>query len=512
MYNPGKSRADLWSLAAIVAVEWGIETNNMKCEDATSSPGECHHLQGEAGCQVLLERNIPFRSGRADCLSEDTDRPYIAPKEEVHADSMGDGRQTLDFFQENFGFNGQETVAIMGAHTFGRLNVHNSLFRYVWTSRGTQFFNNDYYKMIVDETRWFYNDNECTKVGDAYNNKPVRRWTTHFRSDTANRGPVHWISESYVCPNCVQETDHTCCQNVPQGLFCTPDAQNLTDKTPNQFNHAWENCETFKFISGIDEMALTCEMGLYFDFQNNNGFPTGCPGFETFDGQHGVWSEVNGKKGDPECPLQSLARPADDHSTSWYIKEYAANQDRWLADFVNVFDKMMTNGYGELEEEQLGDILCSRGSVSQCWREGQLEEGAWLLSSQLDGRLVTGTCKSSNTVMKTRDDTDSLQRWRIRRSNTTFQLVNVGSGKLMSTGGISDFTWGLDSNGAGFSTLRAAGGVIWDVNTGDFVAADRGWTKEDGVQVISWKEHGADNQRFKLELLENAGPATSPCL
>ena len=77
--------------------------------------------------------------------------------------------------------------------------------------------------MITDETRWFFNDNQCTKVGDAYNNKPVRRWTTHFRGDTANMGPVHWISENYVCPNCVQDTDHRCCQNVPQGLFCTPD-------------------------------------------------------------------------------------------------------------------------------------------------------------------------------------------------------------------------------------------------------------------------------------------------
>ena len=118
-----------------MAVEWGLDTNNLQREDPTSSPGECHHLQGQAGCEVLLNRTIPFRSGRSDCRSEHANRPYIASKKEVHADSMGDGRQTLDFFQENFGFNGQETVAIMGAHTFGRLNVHNSLFRYVWSSR-----------------------------------------------------------------------------------------------------------------------------------------------------------------------------------------------------------------------------------------------------------------------------------------------------------------------------------------------------------------------------------------
>ena len=75
----GKSRADLWSLAAIVAVDWGVETNNMKCEDPASVAGECHHLQGEPGCQVLLKRTIPFRSGRAiQTVSEG--RPSSRPK------------------------------------------------------------------------------------------------------------------------------------------------------------------------------------------------------------------------------------------------------------------------------------------------------------------------------------------------------------------------------------------------------------------------------------------------
>ena len=83
--------------------------------------------------------------------------------------------------------------------------------------------------------------------------------------------------------------------------------------------------------------------------------------------------------------------------------------------------------------------------------------------------------------------------------------------RLLNTGGISDFTWGLDQNSAGFSTLRAAGGVIWDVNTGGFMAADRGWTQEDEVGVASWKEHGAVNQRFKLEALADPGTSASSC-
>ena len=66
-------------------------------------------------------------------------------------------------------------------------------------------------------------------------------------------------------------------------------------------------------------------------------------------------------KADPECPHQRLAVPSSDHSTSWYMLEYAHNQDRWLADFVSVFDKMMTNGYSDLipGPDQSADIGCS---------------------------------------------------------------------------------------------------------------------------------------------------------
>ena len=66
-------------------------------------------------------------------------------------------------------------------------------------------------------------------------------------------------------------------------------------------------------------------------------------------------------KADPQCPHQQLAVPAGSHSTSWYMLEYAHNQDRWLADFVSVFDKMMSNGYSSLTvvEDQSANIACS---------------------------------------------------------------------------------------------------------------------------------------------------------
>ena len=43
-------------------------------------------------------------------------------------------------------------------------------------------------------------------------------------------------------------------------------------------------CEQYRFISGLDEMALPCEIGLYFDFNvTADGIPSGCPGLELFN-------------------------------------------------------------------------------------------------------------------------------------------------------------------------------------------------------------------------------------
>ena len=52
--DSGKSRADLWAYATILAVEYGVDTNNIQCDDATNADPDvqCHHQQGESGCKV----------------------------------------------------------------------------------------------------------------------------------------------------------------------------------------------------------------------------------------------------------------------------------------------------------------------------------------------------------------------------------------------------------------------------------------------------------------------------
>ena len=143
----GKSRADLWAFAAIAALEYTIETNNMVCDGTYQDNPllQCNYMAGKPGCRVELPRAIKFQTGRKDC-TEFGEEGYIATKAESHPHLHGSGQMTVDFFAKDFGFNGRETVAIMGSHTVGRFHTIFSLLPYVWTTRGTQSFNNHYYK------------------------------------------------------------------------------------------------------------------------------------------------------------------------------------------------------------------------------------------------------------------------------------------------------------------------------------------------------------------------------
>jgi hypothetical protein len=132
----GKSRADLWAFAAIAGTEYGLDTNKMVCDgNYNNNPKpQCNGFVGTE-CHVFPASGIKFETGRSDC-TEFGEKPYIATKAEVHPNAVGNGKMTADFFRDNFNFTGRETVAIMGAHTLGRLHYPISLFRYLWTTRG----------------------------------------------------------------------------------------------------------------------------------------------------------------------------------------------------------------------------------------------------------------------------------------------------------------------------------------------------------------------------------------
>jgi len=247
----------------------------------------CTQFEGEDGCKITVNRPFKFKTGRKDC---DDGSSYQTEKKEVLADEHFNGTMTVRFMEDQFGFSGKETVAIMGAHTVGRFQQRITGHKYVWTS-DFQAFNNQYYRNIAGKDDWFFDDQECTRVGDAWGNKGHAVWLAKMNQVFRTGGPVQWIQKKVVCPNCADRSyerggrnperlaqDRDCClNNVPEGAQCRPDGFGLPGTNVRERDDDFsDGCEYSHFIFGRDEAALGSDMGLMHKFDvDTRGFPHG---------------------------------------------------------------------------------------------------------------------------------------------------------------------------------------------------------------------------------------------
>jgi len=212
-----KSRADLWAFAGLVAVEFSANLNNLACgspEDPWVTGFNQCVRESSYQCNVSFQRPMMFKTGRRDCQTNQP-QPYMASKKERQPDTQTNGKGTVEFFKRDFGFSGEDTVAIMGAHTLGRFHVGISGFRYTWTFKNEKLFNNQYFRNIVGRPSWFleHGHGKCDRRGDAYGNMPGKaRWLPHVRFDSVDGGPVQWVQEKLVCPNCKAHPNSACCK------------------------------------------------------------------------------------------------------------------------------------------------------------------------------------------------------------------------------------------------------------------------------------------------------------
>eukprot|EP01063_Lacrimia_lanifica_P012945 TRINITY_DN1963_c0_g1_i1.p1 TRINITY_DN1963_c0_g1~~TRINITY_DN1963_c0_g1_i1.p1 ORF type:complete len:854 (+),score=199.95 TRINITY_DN1963_c0_g1_i1:51-2612(+) len=423
--DSGKSRADFWAFAAIVAVEYGIETNNGICAsqdfekpagyeppqrqnnqgvmkdkwdwarfDPTNGGAHCNDQQGEPECAVELERPIAFKTGRADCVT--LDGGYNTEKPERHADPHTNGAGTAAFFQRDFAFNGREMVAILGAHTMGRLHQDTTMLPYVWIKSGGQQFNNQYYRNLVGRPAWYFRHNAgtkdgCTKGGDAFGERAPARWLANARLHLKTGGPAFWIQEKLACVDVCDRDDgkdnaEACCTERPAGAMCKPDGGRTAGSGPEADPSPDGGCEKFQFHVGLDECMLNVDMGMYKEFGVRNGIPYGCVGLEDFTLTEwektwtagtqfqSHWSKINGRRAEPQCPFQTMQIPSGSTPLHEMVEEFADHQDRWVAAFVPAFEKMLANGYGpndlQAGPDQWTAVTCPRvmpEAATQFW-------------------------------------------------------------------------------------------------------------------------------------------------
>lgn len=114
--HPGISYSDLWTLAAVVAIE---EMGGPK---------------------------VPWRAGRKDAVDA---------KDTVEDGRLPDGDKGAAHLRTIFykmGFNDQEIVALAGAHGLGRCHLQNSGWELPWT-RAPITFSNEFYRELI-ENKW----------------------------------------------------------------------------------------------------------------------------------------------------------------------------------------------------------------------------------------------------------------------------------------------------------------------------------------------------------------------
>ena len=183
--NTGKSRADLWQLAANVGLEIEIAKANYGCEHKVSYQQMVVALEGKEKCLWKLQRPVPFQYGRADCVRDasaaTTDFPFEATNKESHSNPFGQGDWVLKDLKRDFGMPARLSIALMAVHGIAP-ESHNKVLETAYRWGGNPFLSNNYYKTLGGRPQYSLYagirlgswDSDSALVGDEFG-RPLSR-------------------------------------------------------------------------------------------------------------------------------------------------------------------------------------------------------------------------------------------------------------------------------------------------------------------------------------------------
>ena len=98
---------------------------------------------------------------------------------------------------------------------------------------------------------------------------------------------------------------------------------------------------------------MNCEIGLLFDFDvDENGIPSGCPGFEHFSADVGNPCQIDwakdptmGQRGHANCAKHRNLEPPGSTPVSKIMENYSNSQTAWINDYIKEHEKRKRNGY-----------------------------------------------------------------------------------------------------------------------------------------------------------------------
>ena len=77
-------------------------------------------IEGPEKCHIKLNRTLPFRWGRKDCVPDPdakwTPYDFEATKTEKHSNAYGTGTQVVKDLKNDFDLTARETISLMALH------------------------------------------------------------------------------------------------------------------------------------------------------------------------------------------------------------------------------------------------------------------------------------------------------------------------------------------------------------------------------------------------------------
>lgn len=400
----GKSRADLWQFAGNIALEMAINITNESGKKVglhNSETNLCAQI-GKENCVMTLDRYIPFRTGRKDCIrdlkSNWTSFEFEATSKERHSNSYGTGSQAIDDLKKDFNLTARESIALFALHgmaVMGR-NPEEAL-KYKWIGGSIDqnnmktTFSNMYHKILngksydrgilqlFDDTwgfrGYFIGDAKGDPVGGTgYYFKCHMYWNNTGRH---SGGPCHFKPTTPGCSN-VLPTDNP---DLQPRYPCFTKKDN-GDFTRDNTIAGCQNAEIFDrdgfkiqrggppnpSCQGGWTFLLPYEMSLVLDFKvdEKTNLPYGCgtldgdwkydkdgPGVPMYDGSSYPDSESCGKV---------TYDPEGEGSLPNIVEEFADDHDIWQKTFFNAWEKLQLNGYNleDLKEAPVnGQLMAS---------------------------------------------------------------------------------------------------------------------------------------------------------
>jgi len=392
LHQTGKSRADLWQLAGLVALERALERANRACDLDFHARQQVTLLESRDKCEIKITKPLKFLTGRADCVTDESPS-YVTYKAETQPMLFGDAKHVVDFGETEFGMDAEHWTALQAIH--GLVHVAKIGLKYTWFGSG--YISNMYFKMIANKPTYRFQRGGDLSFGQGVNiwetaqgdndGNPVaqRGWRAScmYAWNTTEGGPCvlrpsgalaadspnpdkithsKCIKEIDSNGKCVPNTAYSWCKNV----WCDENlvehnagydgalaevvgswTEDASDKQ-NRHNTGWDN-----------RFAFPYEIGLYWNF-TVGGVAQRAVGCAGLDEPFGTITEPKWALRNKNSPIWNS--PAMDCNVNTYapqgkpmheiVNELGSDNEIFAEKFLAAWQMMTSNGYseGDLED------------------------------------------------------------------------------------------------------------------------------------------------------------------